>query len=386
MANQATSVVDFLKGRGFKPELGEKFPLYGTRKKVYETLGLNSTLGNFRGSADQNTALLRGLSKREAEAGVSLTPENIFTAINVAQGQQPQTVSAPNVTEGGVRLVPNPVQSRIDQIFNPLKGRDLAQEAIDKFTGSATFPLEQESVAADKQAIQLKAQADTESFIRNIASRGLIFSGKKQTGVNAIEAEKLSKMLGVDRSFAMLIAKGLESSAQDIAKEAQKGSQDALGALEKLGYTVNPLTGRIEETLTAKNARATEERFEKTQERLEKSSADTERRFQQSQDRLETNAEATQRRFEESQAATERRFQQTQARIASQVASAVKNLKANTALAVPVTGIAGPGVPSMAYFYVNEKKQKVPISKSQYEDLKKTSTNSALESILSAIQ
>lgn len=177
----------------------------------------------------------------------------------------------------------------------------------------------------------------------------------------------------------MLIAKGLETSAQAIAKEAQKGSQEALGALEKLGYTINPITGRIEPTLAARSAAATEQRFEETQERLERSATATEARFQQGQ-------EATQKRFEESQAATERRFQQTQARLASEISSALKNLKANTAMAIPVTGISGPGIPQFAYYYVDELKRKTSISKAQYEELKKSSTKSTLESILSAIE
>src|SRR3990167_78567 len=400
----AQSVVDFLTNRGFKQSGADRLPLYSKRGEIYSALGFN--LGEYRGSAEQNMAITNALSQAEKQAGVSITPDNLMSVINVAKGSTGLAASAalpfpdvgglqdkigtrpspsnPAITEyydkatgkgfanpeelrqfvnqqrsaalpfpdvGGLQdkigTRPSPsnpaiteyydkatgkgfanpqelrefveqqkgiqtgngaapvgqtapgtavgmpanLQAAIDNIFNPLAGRDLAQEAIDKFTGRATFPLEQESVAAEKEALQLKSQRDTEEFIKNIASRGLIFSGAKTKGINTIEADKLSKMLGVDRSFAMLIAKGLETSAQDIAKEAQKGSQDALGALEKLGFTINPLTGAIEPTLAARNAAATEARSQETQERLERSAQATEARFEQSQ-------AATQARFE----------------------------------------------------------------------------------------
>ena len=74
---QTTSIVDFLKGRGFKPQGGEKFPLFEQRKQLFNEAGLKEQLGEFRGSAEQNTALLNRLSKQEKTAGVSITTENI---------------------------------------------------------------------------------------------------------------------------------------------------------------------------------------------------------------------------------------------------------------------------------------------------------------------
>ena len=56
-------------------------------------------------------------------------------------------------------------------------------------------------------------------------------------------------------------------------------------------------------------------------------------------------------------------------------------------MAIPVTGIAGPGVPQFAYYYIDENKKKVNISKSQYEELKKSgSAESALERLEAAIR
>lgn len=308
--NTASSVVDFLRGRGFNTTPGETLPLYNTRKQLYENLGLNSTLGDYRGSATQNPALLNSLSKLESQFGVSITPDNLTKMIEAARGgaatpaapeipppapvtpRQTSTTGAGSTDVGTAVAQPAPeedftvppeIQSRIDSILNPLAGRDLAQEAIDKFTGSPTFPLEQEKAGAQKAAIQLGAQRDTESFIKNIASRGLIFSGAKNVGINNIEVDKMAKLLNIDRNFAMMVTQGLQSAAQDIAKEAQKGSTDAINALEKLGFGLNPLTGAIESTLAARNAAATDRR-------AAESAAAQEARFQQTEARLSQSA------------------------------------------------------------------------------------------------
>ena len=60
--NTATSIVDYLKSKGLKPSAGESFPLYDVRTQLYNKMGLGTQLGEFRGSGEQNTALLNQLN------------------------------------------------------------------------------------------------------------------------------------------------------------------------------------------------------------------------------------------------------------------------------------------------------------------------------------
>ena len=272
--NTATSIVDYLKSRGFQAKPGEKFPFFEQRGQLYESLGLGSSLGEFRGSGEQNTALLNLLTQSERNVGVSVTPENIF---NVARtGNKPigaaDIVSGAGGTTGTSSPTGPALPAGIGDLFKTLSPQQIADEALKRFTGSSTFALQKEGVESEKAALQLKAQADTEQLISSLAAKGLTFSGIRSKGEASVGTDKLAGLLGIDRKFAMIIAKGLESSAQEVAKEAQQGSQEALRALEKLGYTVNPLTNRIEPTLEAKRLELSEksgERAEASAQRAE---------------------------------------------------------------------------------------------------------------------
>ena len=286
-----TSVVDFLKSRGFQQTQGEQFPLFNLRKQLFEQAGLSPTKGEFRGFAEENRALASLLARAEAETGVAISPSNIGDVlrfgktggtaagvVDLARGTTapPSTPSDVSGVQGQVDTTGEASKVFAD-LFKTVSPEDLAQKALELFTGSATFPLEQEAREAEKAGIRVKAQQETEELIQKMASRGLTFSGIRAKGEATIEADQLSKLLGVDRKFALLIAKGLESSAQTIAKEAQQGKKDALGALEKLGYTVNPLTGRIEPTLAAIREGRLEEAALRSTEASERAAAAAER-------------------------------------------------------------------------------------------------------------
>lgn len=331
--NQATSVVDFLKSRGLQPAQGEKFPLFGQRGQLFNQFGLNQSLGEFRGSAEQNTALLNQLGRAETSAGVNITAQNIGNIISASQAPATQTLSTiggagdrtaagtlsqdfltrtqaqpevtpgtPGSTEDGKDISLDEAEGRFAQgetlpfaVVRRLaarkgmtveeytasvrgtspagaggagllpeipSGQDLASQALATVTGSATFPLELEAEEAKKNQIRLEAQREKESFIQNIASRGLFFSGAKTKGLNVIEADKLANVLGVDRKFALLIAQGLEESARQIAKEAQAGRKEAIDSLKALGFAINPITGKIEPTLSARRQAGEAERAE----------------------------------------------------------------------------------------------------------------------------
>jgi len=327
------SITDYLKSRGFTDTspTSSVTPFFDTKKKTYQNLGID--LGEFRGTAEQNTALMNELQRREKSSGVSLNPENLGTIIQGTQGPQYSPIegvgarrqvgntiyeysaennqwnpvqSAPSVNQGfsgqdtQTQAPEQPLESQnaiqegfsqqegvlpqeqqaepseaqlppylmglVSQAYAPTpSSKDLADKAIEQYTSRATYPLEQEQLSADKATVELQAQREKEDFITNLASRGLIFSGKKKAGLRTIEADKLSKLLGIDRNYALLVAQGLESAAQDIAKQAQQGNEDAVKTLDKLGYILvngtlvqKPSEARAEEA--AARSAAAEER------------------------------------------------------------------------------------------------------------------------------
>jgi len=166
-----------------------------------------------------------------------------------------------------------------------------------------------EAQEAQKEAIRLGSQRQKESFITDIASKGLFFSGKKTKGLKIIEADQLSNVLGIDRKFALLIAQGLETATQEIVKEAQKGRTEALDSLEALGFAI--VGGKVVPTLQARKAQAQEERlFEQEQERT--------RQFNITQERLKAQAEVAQAQqaFNQSITLDQRRIAQANLEIA----------------------------------------------------------------------
>jgi hypothetical protein len=271
------SIVDYLSSKGFQKQSGEKFPYYDQRSKLYESLGLNAQLGDYRGSAEQNNALLNKLAQAEKNAGVSLNPNNVYQILSAGGIQQKDSSSTSSI---GSTSSTGGASNTLDFLTGNTKNlspEELAKAAVDRVTSSATFPLQMEAQQAEKDALRLQQQRDTESFIKEIAARGLTFSGIKTKGISTIEADTLSKLLGVDRKFALLMTQGIERAAQDIAKEAQNeksaNRKEAIDSLQALGYAINPLTGNVEPTLAAQKA---ESSAELAQARLEISQANLE--------------------------------------------------------------------------------------------------------------
>ena len=310
--NTSQSIVDFLKSRGLKAQTGEKFPLFGTRKELFQRLGLSDQLGVFRGTSAQNTALLRNLQQSEKSTGISITSENLFDValtaqgggtqlpspiaetpseevLKTAEGQAPTQQQALTQEPSPTALTTQqqlPVQAQqfplAETLLPQIPGaEDVAQQALETVQRGATFPLRLEAQTAEKEAVRLTAQRQKESFIQEIASRGLFFSGVKKKGLQVIEADKLSQILGVDRKFALLIAQGLERATQDIVKEAQKGRQEAIQSLSALGFAINPLTGRVEPTLAARGKAEQARQFEVGEVRREAAATEQARQFEE---------------------------------------------------------------------------------------------------------
>lgn len=299
--NTATSIVDFAKSRGLPSD-------FESRKKLYITTGLTPESGEYRGTAKENTDFLNYLASQEKQSGVSISPQNVYDVIKAKTTTPtitPTASTAPTETTPTAPTTPTTptlTQEQVQGIFgSPVDENELARRALEMVQGGATFPLQQETAEAEKATATLAGQKEKEDFIRKLASSGLIFGGRKEAGISEIDTNTLAKQLGIDRKFSLLIASGLESAAQSIAKEAQQGNQNALQSLRSLGYDINPLTGAIEPTLAARKGEESEKRAEETQKRFEASQAATEARFQQSQAATEARFEATQARILQNQ-------------------------------------------------------------------------------------
>ena len=297
--NVAQLTQDFLKRKGIQSD-------FNVRTDIFNRFGLNNELGEFKGSRVQNDAILNQLQNAEKSVGVNINANNINDIISTQQLTEQTAFTQAGITAEpgsaeatqeilarGQALTPTPPTQPSAQAPTPTQApaipppeditpvsaagllpeiptpQDLATQALETVTGAATFPLQQEAQEAKKAAVTLGAQRETEAFISNIASRGLFFSGKKAEGVSTIEADKLSELLNIDRSFALLMVEGLQTAAQNIAKEAQKGRQEAIDSLEALGFVISPITGQIEPTLQARKVVAGEERAIRTEERQE---------------------------------------------------------------------------------------------------------------------
>jgi len=356
MANDvATKTIDFLKKKGIASD-------FNTRYDIYNRFGLGNQLGDFKGSRTQNDALLNSLSGAERNAGVNINANNFEDILATRQkaltvagvtapigsaeatkqllsfGQVPTTQPTipppvppsqqPTPTQEPV--LPAPVEPPIsaEGLLPEIPGgEDLASQALESVTGDATFPLQLEAEEAKKSAVKLQAQRDTEAFIQDIASRGLFFSGKKAEGVSTIEADKLSELLGIDRKFALLMTEGLQTAAQNIAKEAQKGREEAIDSLEALGFAINPVTNQIEPMLAARKAISVEERAATTEARQESQfqlsiakAEEQSRQFEAQQQRLTT-------QFQASQALNAAKFDLSIAKTQEQIVQANERIK-----------------------------------------------------------
>lgn len=330
----SSSVVSFLKQRGFASAAGEALPYFDLRKQIFQKAGLTPTRTNeYRGTSEENTALFNYLARAEKTAGTGINPENLFTVVRMAGTpapvQTPALQGGTGTAAGGQGEDPGALAAmQFMEKYKLPSGKEVAKQALADVTGGPKFALQKDQAVADKEAIAVQAQADKESLISKLASRGLIFSGAKKSGLASIDADEVAKTLGVDRKFALMIATGLESSAEKIVKDAQAGQRDAIASLRSLGYDINPITGRVEPTLAARNADATNERFAYGQEAT--------------QSRFEEGQAATQARFEASQAATQARFNATQARLQG-IAGTLKTLGATSFnLRAGLTGLTAP--------------------------------------------
>src|SRR3990167_6591335 len=86
--NTNTSIVDFLRSQN-KPSD------FASRKSAYDSSGLTNTFGDYRGTAEQNTTLLRKLSTPAQTSPLeSLQPKETFPPKDVIDTTAPSTISS----------------------------------------------------------------------------------------------------------------------------------------------------------------------------------------------------------------------------------------------------------------------------------------------------
>lgn len=184
----------------------------------------------------------------------------------------------------GIPDIPSTEEMIADVLASPrlriyrerLEQKGLAQEAV---------------AAAMKDELETRYEADKSVLEQKLAERGLAFSGIRATQVKALADSLAASKLDVDRKIAsqlldmddQLVDKVMDLVADRI-KEAQEGRKEALGFLEDMGLTVNPLTGKLTPTLEAQRLDLAEKQFEAEQrEPMKQPSAIQEYQYAQQQ-------------------------------------------------------------------------------------------------------
>lgn len=116
---------------------------------------------------------------------------------------------------------------------------------------------EAEATAA-KQVLDTKYEAGKTALENKLAEAGLAFSGIRGSQVKALVDSLAASKLDVDRKLASkvldfdsdLLDKTLDLVTDKI-KEATEGRKEALGFLEDMGLTINPMTGELTPTMEA---------------------------------------------------------------------------------------------------------------------------------------
>jgi len=159
--------------------------------------------------------------------------------------------------------------------------QEFAEAALKGVTEGALFPLQKEASEAQKAYIQFRAEAEKKNLLQGLAAKGIAQGGIAAGKVSDFEASKLAQLLGVDRKFAILIAKGIASSTQALVKEAQKDIEeeqsDARDALKALGFVVLP-GGQVVQTPEAQRAETAEARRGTAERRAERADVRAEQR------------------------------------------------------------------------------------------------------------
>jgi len=291
--NINTSIVDFAKSKNIDSS-------FEGRKRLYERIGLNKDLGDYRGSEQQNVQFLKTLQSRPELLSQSTTipvipTQEVIKGLPKTQDQlQSEAQAAAAIPQQFKNLIP-PAQ--------PLT----PEEILAKVRQGADVQFAEAGAEQSKNVLASQTQGEKTRLENTLASRGLYFSGRRETGLQALDAEQVAKQFNIDLGLAKIVSKALQDEQTTQLKEATTQQKAVEGYLKTQGLQLNPLTGEVEfipQTSTEKRAEATSARAEAQLKLSEERFATSEQRAQDTALR----AEAAAARANRSLALSEARF------------------------------------------------------------------------------
>lgn len=300
MLNTATSIVDYLSSQ-------KKPSDFNSRKTLYDTSGLSGAFGDYRGTAEQNTTLLKKLSatpspttdttstdfllgKTDPATGLNAVPEapiedktpkdvvdqtgpsTISSIYDLAKSDEEKAAEASQVeesmalagqtaraSEGLQRDVNTLNRTASEGIFDlaqagSKKKAQIGEEAAG-FGGanSGMTKASQAEVTQDVIEKQGRIQAKLgDSLYNQFSDFEKNYGTEFLSKLSIPEAESFSKLPVAVRGIVM------QNYQDTIAKSQAAASKNALSTLEKLGYTV--VGGQIIQTLAGQSAELNKQR------------------------------------------------------------------------------------------------------------------------------
>lgn len=275
LLNVNNSIVDYLKSQ-------KQDSSYSARTKLYGSSDLGNRLGDYVGSAQQNTALLNYLKKQSQpevaqapdtgaagaqnylnEQGSATPNANVINYLTTKYGRTPTTAELteyfrPKTQEEQTGLpadfmtAEQVYQKQLSEgYFDEEKQSQIrAQQEADKLAQIKSTPeyqLQEEEANAQRKALETSLQQSKETTQKTYESRGIASSGLKAKEISDTEAEASAKQLGIDRGLAKIVLQAIREGQQEEASRAEEELKAQTEALKSAGYT--SIGGKLYPTL-----------------------------------------------------------------------------------------------------------------------------------------
>jgi hypothetical protein len=264
LLNVNNSIVDYLKSQ-------KQDSSYSARTKLYGSSDLNSRLGDYVGSSQQNTALLNYLKKQSQpevtqapdtgaagaqnylnEQGSATPNANVINYLTTKYGRTPTTAELteyfrPKTAEEQRGLPSNFMTAEqvyqkqlsegyFDENLQAQKQSEAEAAQLEQIKSTPEYKLQEEEATAQREGITRALQQAVESTQKTYESRGISSSGLKAKAITDAEAEASAQQLGIDRGLAKIVLQAIrdDQSAQAKAQEEQNKAQTE--ALKAAGY------------------------------------------------------------------------------------------------------------------------------------------------------
>ena len=259
--NTTTSIVDFLKSKGEESS-------FTARRKLFTEKGFSNRLGEFRGTASQNLALLRNL--REPAPTQEITPPTPTTptdAVTTA-GAPPTTPPTPDITGAPPTAPTEPTFT--EQIAERAPGAggqfDLTQipgvqaptsaDVLARARGETGVQLAEEQAIAERGRLPAQVEQGITDVKADFASRGLVFSGAENVAEQGVRDKAIADKFDIDLRFAKVLGGAIDRAStelgreiEDVISDARDQREEEVDFLADLGLAVNPQTGELFQTL-----------------------------------------------------------------------------------------------------------------------------------------